>query len=122
MSSDAPTRSISIVSQPEHIMRREGKLSSMVFGKSCGQANEKEMLDSPPREIVQAARKITLFLRRPSFRKLHRNHEILQRIEQASHTLTMPRKAPTPLKVKKNIFSDVVSKYKSNGKKAADGA
>lgn len=43
--------------------------------------------------------------------KAPRKHEILRIDKQISPTLKMPRRGPTPLKVKKNIFSNVVSKH-----------
>jgi hypothetical protein len=48
---------------------------------------------------------------RPVFCKLQQSTRFFNTIDQQqSSSSTMPRKAPTPLKVKKNILSDVVSK------------
>ncbi len=79
-------------------------LASMVIAKCWGREDEKKMQN--PRQELRSGRRVV-----PSpieFRKLY-EQEILQCIESTSLISTMPRKAPTPLKVKKNIFSDVVS-------------
>ena len=82
----------------------ESSSTIATFGKNPG-----GMLHYAPRELAQSA--FSSFTEHVPQAAVE--HENLQCIETASHTLTMPRRAPTPLKVKKNILTDVVSNSQS---------